>query len=111
MKLTIEVNDKQHIQSYLSMIVLGALDAIRKEKITHLDLTTIFMHPLFADILEEDFSELAIILHLAEELRYVKTLMPEEYEHHCDELKEMAINLVHLERRSARRPFNYIIEK
>lgn len=90
MKLEIKIDEKSYIESYLSMVSLGALECIDKGIISCEEAMKIIYFPGMIEKLEELFPGIGEAIHLGTELEDVVSIIPEKLKASIEQIR--AIN-------------------
>lgn len=98
MKLTIEIDEKSHLQSYLSILSIGILDCLEKKLISYDDAMHLLFLPSLIDRLEAFVPTLGEAIHLGTELEDVAELIPEKLKESIEQIRTINENSIQLKR-------------
>ena len=87
MKLEIKIDEKSYIESFLSIVSLGALECIEKGIISCEEAMKIIYFPGMIEKLEELFPGLGEAIHLGTELEDVVSIIPEKLKVSIDQIR------------------------
>ena len=96
MKLTIEIDDDKYLESYLSIVSLGALDCLKKGLIDGYEAMKIIYRPAMIDKMEELFPNLGNAIHLGTELSDVADIVPEALDKSIEQIRELNFKSIEL---------------
>jgi len=89
MRLVIEIDEKQHIDSYLSILSIGILSCIEKGVVTVEEAMGILYNPMLISMFESVSPSLSDAIHLGTELEDVASIIPTKLSESIAQIKEI----------------------
>jgi len=99
MKLTIEIEEESHIESYLSIVSIGILECLRRGRIDCHEAMTLLYEPGYIDMFEPIMPNLGHAIHLGTELEDVESIIPDKMDWSIDQIYELNLSSVRLNKR------------